>query len=315
MAIRERVSWHGPDTVAALWSAARRHGVAVCAAVPLNPSQMSEVLTAPRMVGLSRPTPASMEDFLKQASRSLRGDLRSIKQQNYTWSWDDDLTRLPEFLTRFHRPSIDARHGEEGYALDQGAIDKLQGSAAHRLGRVFRNGQWVGGMLVEYVGESIWMRQLGWLDGSEAELRAGVVGALYLACVERAVELKVDRMIFGVADPFLEDGLFAYKAKWGAELDASTSSPVSLGWAFDPSHPEGRRFLQEHALLVSSAGNKHAVLGARLPKLDARHVSLKAGLAGWYRLLDQPDPAGGVANTGLPPRLRPWFVWEALPDF
>jgi hypothetical protein len=256
-----------------------------------------------------------MNDFLTQASNSLRSDLRAIKRQNYTWTWDDDLGRLQEFLVGFHLPSINTRHGMEGFALTGEEVEKLQGSAAHRLVRVFRDGQWVAGLLAEYSGGVLSLRQLGWLAGSETELRTGAVGALYLACIERAIELQADRITFGVADPLWEDGLFIYKVKWGAELDARYSTSLSLDWAFDPGHPQGRRFLQEHTLLIPSQGTKFALLGARLPKLDARHHSLKAGLTCWYRLLDQPDPSGGQANTGLPSRLRPWFVREELPDF
>lgn len=306
----DRVHWHGLDPVAALWRLARRHGVAVAVGVPLAAAKAGEVLHAPRLVALSRRTPSSLAEFRQSGSNSLRSDLRLIKRNGFTWSWDPDRSHLPEFWAHYHLPSIDAVHGAEQLTISREEMAAVATSDRHHFLRVFRDGQWVAGLVIEISEDCLHMRQLGWRDGAAAERRAGVIGALYLASVERAIEQRIGRISFGVVEPLLENGLMIYKTKWGGVLDQRNTRPLSLCWAIDPAHPGGRRFFSEHTMVVWSSDRRFAVLGAKSFATCPAFPPLAEGFSHRYRLRDQPDPAGGTENAGLPRALRPWFVAE-----
>lgn len=308
-----RTGWHGWNPAKAAWRLASRHGVAVGIGLPLDRSATGQFIHAPRMVSLSRPVPNTMEDFVRGCTRSALGDLRRIKQGRFSWTWDRDLAALPEFLARFHYPSIRRRYGEEGFVLKAEDAASIRESRSHALLRIMQEGRWVGGILVEQLGEWLWMRQLGWLEGTDQQLRGGVIGAGYTASMERAIAMGTKRLVFGAADPFFEDGLLAYKAKWGGQLDADITTTLTLCWAFDPGHPEGRRFLHEHALIAWNADRRFVVYGARLPQWHSGHRIIARQLVCWYRLLDKPCPNAAQGNPELPVRLRPWFVREQIP--
>lgn len=309
----ERTGWHGTNVAAAAWRLASRHGIAVVIGLPLGRTEMRQFIHAPRMVDMSMEPPATIEDFVHGCTRSALGDLRLIKRAGYTWCWERDMAVLPEFLRHFHYPSITKRYGEEGFMLNALDAESIRADPSYALLRVTRGERWVGGMLVQQAGDLLCLRKLGWLEGADQELRAGVNGAGYFASVERAIAVGAKRLMFGGADPFLEDGLLAYKAKWGGELDANRTAALTLCWTIDPGHPQGRRFLHEHTLIAWNAAHHFVIFGARLPHWHSGHRIVARQLVCWYRLLDKPCPALARANAELPDRLKPWFVREQIP--
>jgi hypothetical protein len=310
---RERTGWHGLNSAAAAWRLAARHGVAVVIGLPLGRAGAGQFIYAPRMVGMSMALPAKIEEYVHGCTSSARGDLRRIRREGYVWSWESEMAALPEFLANFHYPSIRGRYGDEGFMLSEEEAGRIRTNPSYALLRIMRGGQWVGGLLVQKFGELLWMRQLGWLAGADQELRAGVSGVGYYASLEWAIKVGARRLVFGAVDPFLEDGLLAYKAKWGGELDAETTSALTLCWAIDPGHPQGRRFFQEHALIAWNAERRFVVFGAQFPKMHSGHRIVGRRLECWYRLLDTPCPAAGRTNRELPMQLRRWFVREQIP--
>lgn len=308
---QERTGWHGGDVVSTMWRLAKQHGVAVGIGLPLSPAQTREVFLSPRMVGLSRPLTNDAVILPVTSSNSLRSDIRLIRRSGYTWSCDPDLTRLQTFLDQHHLPTVKARYGAEGHTLTHDAVGPIMVSRTHMLIRIFKGGEWVAGLLAEFTHGALHMRQLGWLNGSIEELHGGVVGAIYLAALEKAFDLNASRLVFGLADPLLENGLFVYKAKWGGELDAGATSSHALLWAFDPAHPNGRRFFQEKTLIGWNNSRRFVILAAE-PRLgNSRYRSnLRGGFEEWYHLRDHPKRATEPMDPDLPRRLSSWFARE-----
>lgn len=310
---RRRV-WHAARLDALAPRLAARHGVVVCVGLPISPQLGAMLIMAPRLAGLTRARGTRPDMLRGHAGESLRSDLRRVREAGFTWVETRGAEQIEEFYHRFHEPTVRLRHGVEGFTYSVRELRQAMADGRHHFLRVMLGDEWVGGLMVEPRGEIYHLRRMGWREGREDLLQAGVVGATYLAAWEHATELGAGRMSFGAADPFWEDGLLRYKAKWGVELDRGESSETVLGWGIDPAHENGRRFWQERTLLAWGRETRWVAYGARAPEACARRATVRKGLAAWYRLRDEKGPDEGDLDREVPPRWRSWFVAEPWPS-
>ena len=89
--------------------------------------------------------------------------------------------------------------------------------------------------------------------------------------------------MLGGSPPYLEDGLFRYKAKWNAVLDAPNPAFNVHHILLDPAHPSVGKMLETRSILAIGPDGRFEVYGNTDPKTQKLPTLLKAGIARWYR--------------------------------
>ncbi len=292
---------------------ARRHGVAVAAQSELPHSIIADTLTVPRFICLSIDLPPVWEDYVKRLGSSARDDLRRVRSQGFEGRITNDSSCAPEFYERFHLPTVLARHGDEALRFNFETVFNDLCSPETELIRIFHQDRWVAGVIGRLQPDGYRLLHLGWLQADPDLLRRGVISAVYHAGLRRAFELGQRKLILGGTLPYLEDGVFAYKAKWGARIDYAGNSSGEFAWLINPAHPNARRFLQTRTLLARTSAGRVVAFSSRTHLTERIYEPALASLSSWYRLLDAPDSARGLRAADVPAALRPWFTEEPLP--
>ncbi|AKC81784.1 hypothetical protein IMCC26134_01565 [Verrucomicrobia bacterium IMCC26134] len=297
----------------ALRRLARRHGLAVGVAANLPPAAHEGALLLPHFVCLTIDLPATWEAFNRTLGPSALDDLRRVRNQGFQVRITRDPACVDEFYQRLYYPTITSRYGSEAIPASLADLHRLLADEQTELVQIFLGERWVAGVLNRATAGAYRMHGMGWLQGDPDLLRKGVTAAVYQASLRRAFELGRRTCILGGTIPYLEDGVFAYKAKWGARLDHAQTILNMVVLHLDPAHPHTRRFLQTHTLIASAPGGRFVAYSAKPPRTDRTYAPALASLSAWYRLLDHPDPSLSTSDPAVPRDLQPWFTSEALP--
>lgn len=302
-----------PGTASTLRRLARRHGLAVAIPSELSAAALADTLAVPHFICLSIDLPPAWEDYVNRLGSSARDDLRRVRSQGFEVRIERDPALGPDFYRQFHLPTVLARHGEEALRFSIESVCGTLSAPGGELLRVFHQGRWVAGVVCRLQPDGYRLLHLGWLQGDRDLLRIGVIAAVYHAGLRRAFELGQKKLILGGTLPYLEDGVFAYKAKWGARIDYAGNTSGEFAWLADASHPHFRRFLQSRSLVARTSAGRIVAFSSRTPLAERIYAPALASLTSWYRLLDAPDPALGLRTADVPAALRPWFTEEPLP--
>jgi hypothetical protein len=308
-----RPGLHRREAGPAMRQLARRHGLAVGVAADLSPGALEGALIVTRFVCLTIDLPKTWDAFTRTLGSSALDDLRRVRNQGFQVRITRDPACVGEFHSRLHLPTIKSRHGDEAMPASLALLQELLAAENTELIQVFLGERWVSGVLTRKEERGYRLIRLGWLQGDPELLRRGVIAAVYHASLRRAFELGQQTLILGGTLPYFEDGVFAYKAKWGARLDHARTTSEPIAWHLDPAHPNARRFLQTHTLIASAPGGRFVAYSAKPPRTERSYAPALASLSAWYRLLDRPDPALGTTDDAVPRALQPWFTSEALP--
>ncbi|MFA6961006.1 MAG: hypothetical protein WC205_09665 [Opitutaceae bacterium] len=304
--------WHARDLGPAMLRVARRHGLAICLPDRLVPELRSEALIVPQYVCLSIPLEPTYAALVDNLGSSASADLRRVRKHDFNVRITRDDAHLAEFQRRFHAPTINARYGAEGIPATLPELRDMMTPPAAELLQIFIGQTWVAGLVGRSFDDHYRLFRLGWLDGDPGLLQKGVVGAIYDSAIQRTYELGHRKLVAGATLPFLEDGVFAYKAKWGACIDIAETNHRDLAWLINPAHPHLRRFLQTHTVIARGLDGRLVAYGARPPGSDRTYSRVRSSLAAWYQLQDAPDPVKGTKHPEVPPCLQPWFTSESL---
>jgi hypothetical protein len=172
---------------------------------------------------------------------------------------------------------------------------------------LLHRGQWLAGTIrcrEETAYRSIW---IGWKDGDPGILRSEVVTALYMETIERAYEHGKRRVLLGGTLPYLEDGVFAFKARWTARIDPNMNVYQRMAWYLDPTHPQVRRFLERRSIVACGHNGRIVVYSAQAPKTGQTYRETLRSISAWYRLRETPGSSSDSTHLDVPSALRPWF--------
>ncbi len=304
--------WHARNPAPAFRRLAHRHGLAVYPANSNRPEDRPDALIIPRYVCLSIDLPETYEAYVKGLVSSAKNDLRILKKRGFQIRLTRDPAHLAHFHTHFHTPSVKSRFGAEAYAASLAELTPILEADGGELVQVFKGDQWVAASLASKENDAYRLHRLGWLNGDPELRRQGVIAALYQSRIQRTFELGLRKLILGGTLPFLDDGVFAYKAKWGAHVDAPATTYNNWVWHLNPEHPHLRHFLQTHTIIARGEKGRLVAYSAHPPLTDHAYAPTMTSLSAWYRLLTSPDADIGTKHPEVPANLRPWFASDAL---
>jgi predicted N-acetyltransferase YhbS len=295
-----RYGFHGGNWVPKAMSHARRFGMTVISGLPIPGDLKRLVLKVPQFVSMSVDLRSSEEDFRKTMSSSALSDLRVIRRGNYDYAVHRDANWTEEFFTTFHEKAIVGRHRSEAMVMQRREIAESIAEKGWEFVCVARDGQCLAAVLCHLESPSYHMARLGWREGDPALVKEGVLSALYWFAMRRARELGAQRLVLGGSPPYLEDGLFRYKAKWNTVLDAPNPAFNVYHILLDPAHPRVGKMLETRSILAIGADDRFEVYSNTDPKTQKLPSLLTAQIARWYRPGHEPGNFSFVAAPDWP---------------
>jgi hypothetical protein len=157
-------------------------------------------------------------------SDSMNTDLRRIRKNSLSFEVTNDPEQFRNFYYNMHRPYVQKAFGKTAVIF----------SYEHMAGEFGKNGQYndlllvkkgedyIGGMLLGYSKDEIYLHPLGIKDGNFDYVKDGAIGALFYFPIIYAKEQGYKRVNFGLSRPFLRNGVFEFKRRRGMHL-AGTS--------------------------------------------------------------------------------------------
>ena len=158
----------------------------------------------------------------------------------------------------------------------------------------------MGGYIGRFNGDTFHYNVLGWKEGAPELRRAGLVSALYLNALKRAIRRGMRHFRMGGIPPYLEDGLLIYKSKWNGRLDVARSDFVSWRVGIDPSQPSIQRFFQQNSLIIkNSEKGCFDVIGDKNPADLFLRPEVAKSIGSWRKLasLEASKTASKIAPT------------------
>ena len=286
------------------WSAlaldqARRHGMVVATDLEL-PAELEPLrLRVPHLVAMNLDLRESEAAFLKKLSHSARSDVVKVTRAGYQAEVETNPEWAFEFFARYHEKALKQRYGAEAYVMPAQTMANLLARKACEFVCITLDGQRLAAVMCDVRGANYRMGRLGWLDGNPDLVKKGVLAAVYWFAMRRARELGKTTIMFGGTPGYFEDGVFAYKMKWGAVLSREDTTFGIKDMVLDPTHPQARAMLARNSFIGVDADERFVVYSCKEPRDVRITAEMQNCIARWY----QPDPAG-----------KP-FVFSAIPEW
>jgi hypothetical protein len=163
-----------------------------------------------------------------------------------------DVDEIEHFYDYMHKPYSQQRFGDTVILADR---DYLIEIAKHNaLLKIELNGATVSAAVICYDDNCLEWLWVGLSDTTSSDLNKGAFSALYYYSIMHAHEKKYPLIKLQDTRPFLNDGLYHYKRKWGAHLVKWRYNNNNLVAIFDFNLPAVRNWLSENPFLSEIDG-------------------------------------------------------------
>jgi len=159
-------------------------------------------------------------------NRSLENNLRKMSRQNYSYELTQDADKFDLFYHHMYSPYAVMRYGKSSWVFSYRHMRNLLEKG--KLLLVKKDDDYQAGALLLERGKSLFSHSIGVRDGNSQYVEQGIQTALYYFTIIWAKERGYERIDFGYCRPFLQDGVFIYKKRWGMALENRNRS-MNLG--------------------------------------------------------------------------------------
>lgn len=148
-----------------------------------------------------------------QPSKSLRDDLRKVRNHGFTIEHTTAPDDWDEFYTTMVQPQALARHGESAWLPSLHLMRTF--ARAGTLHLISQSGRRVAGVCSIGHGAALWLPVSGVRHGDRLLLQQGALVAALALTFEWARSQGYRRLDLGRTGPFVNDGIQNHKRKWG----------------------------------------------------------------------------------------------------
>jgi GNAT acetyltransferase-like protein len=163
-----------------------------------------------------------------QPCRSLRDDLRKVRNNGFTLSQSTAPEDWEEFYSEMVQPQARSRHGTTAWVPSRRLMEQF--AATGLLHLISRNGARVAGACSLGRGEHLWIPLMGIRHGDPMLLRQGAGNAALALTFEWARGSGYRWIDAGRTGPFINDGLQQSKRKWGLAPAPDPLAHVAAVW-------------------------------------------------------------------------------------
>ena len=153
-----------------------------------------------------------------RGNKSVKTDLRNIQRHGFTYRTTRESSELDRFLSEMYLPYVRQTRGDGAFVATREELERTAGIEL-RLMLIEQEGRDVAGVcLGVHDQDRLDAIELGVIDGDRDLVRKGALAAIYYFSLMYAAERKFSRLYLGGSRPFLRDGPFQYKKKWGLNI-------------------------------------------------------------------------------------------------
>ena len=178
-------------------------------------------------------------------SKSLRDDLRKVRNNGFTLAPGNTAQDWDEFYTQMVEPQARSRHGARAWLPSRGLMDQI--AAAGRLHFIKRDGVRVAAACSVSQGDKLWLPLIGIRNGDPLLLRQGAGNAALALTFDWARSEGYRQVDAGRTSPFLKDGIQQTKRKWGL---SPIPDPLSHVVAIRPRTEAARQAFAAEPVLI-----------------------------------------------------------------
>ena len=180
---------------------------------------MKGFVRIPSWIGVELDTSRSMEEIMQNFSKGTKHDVNRIKKKNFSFEITTDPEKLEFFYRKMFIPYILKRHGK---ILSPNYISYVKSILPRtKLMLIKLGGEYIGGALIDGKGHIVSLPCMGIINGEMEYLSQGVPTAINYFHILWAKENGIRVLDFGNSRPFLNDGDFQFKRKWGMRIKRS----------------------------------------------------------------------------------------------
>jgi len=157
------------------------------------------------------------EKFYEKLSRSAKEDIRKIKKLDYTYEVSKDPEKLAFFYNKMYLPFVSSRFPKNEIVTNYYIMKHLFEQGSQILFIKYKDEYIFGGLFLKDK-DTVTASYAGLMEGKHDHLKRGVYAASYYYLIEHSKKNNVNLINLGSCRPFVNDGLFWYKKKWGSEV-------------------------------------------------------------------------------------------------
>jgi hypothetical protein len=191
-----------------------------------------------------------------EPSRSLKDDLRKVRNNGYALTEGTLPQDWEEFYTEMVEPQSRSRHGAHAWLPSPRLMQEL--AAAGRLHLVSKDGVRVAGVCSVGQGDKLWLPLMGVRHGDPLLFRRGAGNAALALTYEWARGAGYRQVDVGRTSPFINDGIQQSKRKWGL---SPRPDPLAHLVAILPKTEVARQAFAMEPVLVENGQALHAYGG------------------------------------------------------
>ena len=184
----------------------------------------------PEWISMTLDISGSSEMIYKKLSDGAKDDIRKIKKYSYTYELSEDSDKLYFFYKKMYLPYICMRYGSSAVCVTYFAM-RLLFERDNKLMLIKQKDKYLAGSMFSVRNNKITATYTGIKDGNIEYLKQGVGAASYYFLIHWAKQEGIETLNFGTCRPFIDEGVFRYKRKWGATMakqDGFTSGIIAF---------------------------------------------------------------------------------------
>lgn len=237
--------------------------------------------TGPTMITQGIDTSGGWDGIAANMARAKRNWVNRFRAQP---DLEFEISHSPEDLRFFYDrmliPYVKTRFGALGDYDHFGRMEKMLGLGGFLM-FVRKQGQRIAATLCQMDTRMLAYNRVGLLDGDERLLETGALMAIYYGQVQIAVDHKLPLLDLKQSRPFLMDGVFQNKARWGARVTRYGDAWTQAHYRFAKPTAGLARALELCPLIVFDKQDMRALIGYTASP-EPTEVELKKLLTQYY---------------------------------
>jgi hypothetical protein len=171
----------------------------------------------PEWIGMDLDISQPWAVIRKKFHKSAKEDIRNVIKRNYSYEITTDDDKFSFFYHKLCVPFIKQRHGE---LMLPEAINYHEINSMFKKGKLLLikdNNKYIGGVVIKTYRKDVFPLYLGIATNLSKEKKL-ISSAVFYFTILWAKEQGFRNIKFGDTRPFLNNGLFLFKRKWGASI-------------------------------------------------------------------------------------------------
>lgn len=172
----------------------------------------------PEWVSMTLNLADSIENLYRKFHNKAKQELRKAEKYNYSYEISKDLDEFEHFYYNMYLPYLIFKHKNFALCSNYLAIRYLFESGYKMIFFKYDNKP-VSGMLFSQNKQIIKPKIMGILEDKINLMKKGLGSISYYFLIKLALENSVKIIDFGATRPFLKDGSYRFKKKWGTKIN------------------------------------------------------------------------------------------------